>query len=272
LQDLEGYKFWIKGTPDHHARTLGVPRPNPDEPEYWKRVDALAADLMDELNRRKLLRDQQAAKPPSGIVQPVKILSKPTVFVAEVTDDLDSQREDLKAYLKQADLQVLSTSLYGYRSAEAFQQALATDLGQCKLFVQLLSSVPGKRPPDSPKSYAALQLESAKAGSSEILQWRSPDLDLSRVMDEQHLTLLQGATVLAIGIEEFKAKIVERCREPEPPPLAPENEDALFVFIITESSDRPVAHTISQTLQRKRIGFQISAESKIRNISKKICS
>jgi hypothetical protein len=264
LQDLKGYRFWIKGTPDEHAVTLGVPRPNPNEPEYWKRVDALVADLRDELKRQKLRRDQQAGQPASGTAQPVRILSKPTVFVAEVTDDLDSQREDLKAYLKQADLQVLSTSLYGYHSAEAFQQALATDLGQCKLFVQLLSAIPGKRPPNSPKSYAALQLESANAGSSEILQWRKPDLDLSKVMDEQHLKLLQGATVLAIGIEEFKAKVVERCREAEPPPVAPEYEDALFVFIITESSDRPVAHTIAQTLQRKQIGFQISAESKIR--------
>jgi hypothetical protein len=88
LQALKGYKFWIKGTRDERASTLGVPRPNPNEPEYWRRVDALAADLMDELKRQKLRSDQSTAQPVNGTIQSVKVLNKPSIFVAEVRPQL----------------------------------------------------------------------------------------------------------------------------------------------------------------------------------------
>ncbi len=54
-----------------------------------------------------------------------------TVFLAEVTDDLQEQRNDVKRYLEQQQFQVLPESLYyfsGANAAEQLQQAIDVDL------------------------------------------------------------------------------------------------------------------------------------------------
>lgn len=51
LDDLIGYPFWIRDRSDGPARTLGVPVPRPDEPEYYSRLNRLALELASELRR-----------------------------------------------------------------------------------------------------------------------------------------------------------------------------------------------------------------------------
>jgi len=56
LQDLVGYRFWVRDRDDLPARTLGVPIPSADESEYYHRLNRLAADLAAELKRLNTTR------------------------------------------------------------------------------------------------------------------------------------------------------------------------------------------------------------------------
>ena len=82
-------------------------------------------------------------------------------------------------------MHVLPATLYS-RTPAAFQQALDNDLTQSTLFVQLLSGVLGKKPPDLPQGYVRLQCERARALGTPILQWRSPELDCATIQDADH--------------------------------------------------------------------------------------
>ena len=85
LADIKGYCFWYR---DEHnqARTLSIREPAPHATTYIRLVEDLATDISRQLKARA------AAAPP-----PAK--PKATVFLAEVTDDLDSRREHVRRYL-----------------------------------------------------------------------------------------------------------------------------------------------------------------------------
>lgn len=51
FQDLLGYPFWVRDREDAPARTLGVPIPTPEEPDYYRRLNRLAIELAGELQR-----------------------------------------------------------------------------------------------------------------------------------------------------------------------------------------------------------------------------
>ena len=53
FSDLLGYPFWTRERDDMPARTLGVPVPTPNEPEYYHRLNRLAQELANELRRIK---------------------------------------------------------------------------------------------------------------------------------------------------------------------------------------------------------------------------
>src|SRR5262249_60099294 len=118
----------------------------------------------------------------------VSATPRATVFLAEVTDDLDSWCEKMRRYLEQAQLQVLPVRRH--LEGQAFREALDRALGQSILFAQLLSEYPGRRPPDISQGYTRLQLERAQALKRPILQWRDPALKLEQVESQEQRELL----------------------------------------------------------------------------------
>ena len=76
---------------------------------YIRLVEDLATDISQQL------KAQVSATP------------RATVFLAEVTDDLDSRREQVRRYLEQAQLQVLP--IRRHLEGQAFQDALDQALG-----------------------------------------------------------------------------------------------------------------------------------------------
>jgi hypothetical protein len=194
------------------------------------------------------------------IVQQVSPLSKttfkktagPIIFLAEVTDDLEETRNNVKRYLDQAGINVLPDTYYS-PDPQSFQQALDNDLANCKLFVQLLSEIPGKRPPGVPHGYARLQYERAIAAKKPILQWRSPKVDLSRVKDTSHLKLLDGNTVIVASIEQFKREIVQQV-SPLPKTTRKKSADTL-VFLNAVEDDRDMANRVGKFLSSYGVGY-----------------
>ncbi len=122
------------------------------------------------------------------------------------------------------------------------------DLAGCELYVQLLSELPGKKWPNLPQGYVRYQYEVAAAAGKPMLVWRSPELDVSAVGDEDHRRLLRMENVRAEGIEEFKAEI--RKRTLEKPQREAEVPTRAFVFVDSEVHDLELANAVSDELAR----------------------
>ena len=163
------------------------------------------------------------------------------MFLAEVTDDLDPRREQVRRYLEQAQLRVLPAQRH--LEGQAFRDALEQALGQSTLFIQLLGEYPGRRPPDIPQGYTRLQLERAQARKLPILQWHDPTLKLEQVESQEQRELLEAVSVYAEPLESFKQRIVQQALPPPPPPPTV-HAGAPVVFINTERRDRTLAETI----------------------------
>jgi hypothetical protein len=56
FRERTGYPFWVRERADADARTLGVPAPDPSEPEYYRRLNRLAIELARELKRMRQAR------------------------------------------------------------------------------------------------------------------------------------------------------------------------------------------------------------------------
>lgn len=252
LKDLLFRPFWVKEWDSPVARTLGLPVPNPQEQDYYTRLSRLSYELADELKRLNASADA----PPHDLA-PACVAShtdKATIYLAEVTDDLDDRREEVKDYLHQAGHSVLPESWRQYEDLAAFEQAMDGDLARSKLFVQLLSQVPGRKPFGQPSRYPRLQYERAVQAGKTILQWRHEKLNVDEVTDAGHLALLETQTVRAEGIEEFKRAIVEAAKPPAPEVVR--TSAGKLVFVSTDPTDRTRAEdVVRQALEKRKLSY-----------------
>jgi len=215
LSDLRGYRFWRRDDTDK-IRTLAKPQPNPNEREYYNLIEDLGRELVDKLKQLK-----KSAKIPSTLSQhhTPTVASKPraTIFLAEVTDDLQEQRNQVKRYLEQYDIQIVPDTLYffpGDNATEQLRQAIEADLQNSTLFVQLLSQSKPFRPPGM--STPQLQYEYAQAVNDlPVLQWRDPQLDLNSITDTAQRNFLDSIQVMATSLEEFRQYIIQRLEKTE---------------------------------------------------------
>jgi hypothetical protein len=249
LADLKRSEFWTPDTKTRTPRILGKLKP---DQAYFAAVEDLVREIVDKLKQMRRAESRSAAPAPP--------VSNGSVFLAEVTDDLDEQRNNVRRYLDQAGIAVLPKSGFSFHP-EAFRQTVREGLSAADLFVQLLSAVPGKRPPDLPEGYAKCQLQLALLLGKPVLQWRSPMLDISTVGDSVQRTLLDAPTVRAEGIEDFKREIRRRLDDQLKPP--PQTVAAgAFVFVDMDSTDRPLAEQLCDILSLCGAGYQLPTEDR----------
>lgn len=250
LRNLIGYQFWI----EEFGKTpivLGYPTPDPNQSSYWSLLNKLSSEIKETL---EILKKGGTESPLASVV----------IHLAEVTDDLEPLRQEVGTFLEQAGIGILPKVYYPRDTPGKFQDAIDSDLKESKLFVQLLSGVSGRKPAELPQGYPGLQFQRAQVAQKEILQWRSPALDINSVVDAEHRKLLKSHTVIAEGIEEFKDRVKRRAftRKVEPPstPSLAGN----LIFVNTESGDRKIAQQIADCITRKGFGFALSRETSIR--------
>lgn len=245
---LLGYKFW-KESEEKDPQILGHPHPDPDrDHEYFDKLEHVARELHSTLKQLT----------PSGmkLISPKvpETLSAPAVYIAEVTDDLDTLREEVVRYLRQFDFRVVPENRYPPEVSE-FQAAAMKDLQESVLFTQLLSTLSGKRLTGSQQSFVDCQYQLAVQAKKPILQWRSRNLRMSEVTDTSHRALLESTTVHSLDIEDFKHEIVLRAKaaitelkndisKVESAPTQP------FVFVNVEHDDLPLADDLAECLGR----------------------
>jgi TIR domain len=251
LRDLIGYKFWREDA--GRPIPLGFPLPGRNDTEYWSALNTISLEIADTL---KTLQHGAATPPQNG----------PIVHLAEVTEDLEPRRQEVAAYLKQAGISILPNSYYPRDTIKSFQDAVERDLRNSKLFVQLLSDVPGRKPADLPQGFSGLQYQLAQVAQKEILQWMNPVLDLNSVGDAEHRKLLSGSTVIAEGLEVFKERVKRRVFVPQTQVRpATQRHVQKLIFINTESGDRKIAERIANCITRKGFGFVLSRETRVRD-------
>jgi hypothetical protein len=182
---------------------------------------------------------------------------KPTVFLAEPTDDLLVPCHELRSDLEQLGINVIpGFDVFYPREPDAFRAAVRADLAKASAFAQLLSGVAGRTPPGLPEGYVAAQhalaQEMGRQRSLPILQWRSPELTPATVAAPGHRKLLEGTTVIAAGLEEFKRLVAEEAAKAAQPP---EEDDAVTVFCSADSVDLQGEHRqrIIEQLNRRNI-------------------
>ncbi|WP_233856163.1 TIR domain-containing protein [Paraburkholderia sp. HD33-4] len=186
---------------------MGYPSPKVEEgTPYWSRINELAHLIVKQL---------AASGGTSGSLYPAAPALagvRPLVWVAEPTEDLFEEWNQLVSALRQAgyDVAPASPESYDRSSRQAFESAVSRDLAAAKLFVQVLGRSGGRRPTASDPSWtsiqAALAAQASIAGAPPFLQWRSAEIDPIQVADEKQQALLMDA--IASGLEEFRKLVV----------------------------------------------------------------
>jgi hypothetical protein len=256
LGDLKGFRFWAKDPLGRSTRTLGIPRPVPEDRGYFDQLFDLRHDLAEALTRLRAGVDDVPVPEGAG--------DRPVVFLAEVTDDLDDQREEVRRYLLQAGLAVVPEGVYP-RDAAGFRAAAEGELARSMLFVQLLSGLAGKRLPGASQTIVGLQHECADGCGVPALQWHARGLDLACVAQPDHRARLEGPSVIVVDLQEFKSLVVQKVREltvPRPAaPTADQDTDTL-VFVNAEEADLNLAKRIGDLLFRRGVGYVLPNRSR----------
>jgi hypothetical protein len=228
-------------------RSIALPYP-PTAEEFDPLVHTVAYDLAQKIEELRVLpaaRDRSKIVPPAGM--------RKTILLAQPTDDVDDETEQVRRYLMQysAEVAVLPERPYP-QGGEAFAEAFAADLARADLFVQLLGNRIGRIPPDLPGGYTRHQLDSALKAGIPVLQWRQPQLDSASVSQADYRRILMAETVTASGLESFKADLLERARRRNTP-SSPSRPDTTTVFIDADENDLPVARQIEDECVRRRL-------------------
>lgn len=159
--DSENYEKQVSRLFQSLDKQLSPPRPGMTvrSRKYLDQIDHLAHDTGSELRSKSPLHQH----------------SRPAVFLAEVMDDLQALREELRRYLQHADIAVFPDAPYRGKRDEF--EKLASDISRSTLFVQLLGNSPGPRSKDVPEGLDVLQYGIAQRDGIEILQWRGVHTD-----------------------------------------------------------------------------------------------
>jgi hypothetical protein len=270
FEDLLGYRFWVQEGEGEPVQVLGVPRPdasNPRQLRYFDELTRVCANLADELKRlRQAAAGSGAAAVGSGAAAaPAPAASaaaapaddRPAIYLAEVTDDLDDEAGALRTTLEQAGYRVLPATWYP-REPEAYRQAVDADLAKSELFVQLVSALPGKKPPGMPEGYVRAQHLRAVAAGKPVLQRRARRLDPAAVEDAEHRAFLESESVMAVSMEEFRRTVLERAAAlTAPAPAAAPAPAESLVFVDADAGDLELAAAVGDALERRGLAYSL---------------
>src|SRR5262249_44996699 len=187
--------------------------------------------------------------PPKAAPQPEFPLERSgkTILLAQVTENLELESEELRSYLEQYEYNVLPIETYP-QGAETFSRAFTADAAKADLIIQLLDQSEGRIPKDLSVSYPRFQAEIIASIGKDCVRWRRPDLQISRVRNSAYRSLLQDATVTASTFESFKSQVLNRLSDhrDERPTLP----DAM-IFINADADDHDLAKKLQNNFEKQ---------------------
>lgn len=218
-------------------------------------------DLADQIKKQLVaINTAETARP--AIIRAADVIaddgarrSKGIVFLAQTTDDLEEERNQLRRYLEQFGFLVLPAGdLPG--GGEAFRAEIERDIKQADLYVHLLGPRAGRFPADLEDGYGATQVKVAREAGKPLLLWRHPELDVSAVTDPRQHALLTDEAVVACGLETFKATVRSKL-EARPKQEDRERQAPSLVFIDASELDHDVAKIVKQEFEARSMSVAV---------------
>jgi hypothetical protein len=167
-----------------------------------------------------------------------------TVFLAQCTDDLELEREQVKSFLQQMGANVVPEGDYP-QGGDSFRECIKVDLRRADLAVMLVGKSPGRLPPDLPGGYLRSQFDVARHLSTPLMIWQHPEMDLDAIASPEHREILASNHVLVSGLESFKSEVIAALTRA----VAPERTHVgSMVYIGADRLDIEVAKTLQETL------------------------
>lgn len=249
LNDRRRLKFWDV---DEMSSLAAMPLTLKDN-AFRNRVHDLADQIKRQLvaiNAAEVVRPA-ISKAAEVIADDGARRSKGIVFLAQTTDDLEEERDQLRRYLEQFGFLVLPAGdLPG--GGEAFRSEAERDIKEADLYVHLLGPRAGRYPADLEDGYGATQIKAAREAGKKLLLWRHPELDLDKVTDARQRALLTDPAVVVCGLESFKATVRSsleaRAKQEDRERLTPS-----LVFIDASELDHDVAKIVKQEFEARKI-------------------
>ena len=220
----------------------------------WKVRDSIWATL-DEMQKRK--KSGTAVERSYGVASMGTGLS-PTVYLAEVTDDLYLRRENLRTSLAQASgLQVVP-----WAEAEASPSS-----GLDALSVHLFGLYAGRPHAGAEESLPRLQLEATVAANParRPLVWLAHDLEIETSESEAHKQFLSSlinrsdVEALRMDFEDLKDEVGRRMRHSSTTPIHKigQNRDDPIVHIWHQANDSATLGALKDYLHKRNCAFSV---------------
>jgi hypothetical protein len=240
IKNLLGYDFYQIEKATGRLRELNPAKDPSAKKNYYRKLDDVAYDIHQLLERLKLPTSGGAAKVPAV-----------NVYLAETTFDLKDERDSIRRELQQRGYGVLPDESLP-SNAPDFQKAVRKYLQRCRLSIHLIGENYGDIPRTETRSLVYLQNElaaerSLDSGFSRLI-WMPIDLKTSDERQQKFIEYLQrdskaqqGAEVLQTSVEELKTVIEDKLvgrKQSEPRPPA-NSGGPLHIYLICDQEDRP---------------------------------
>jgi hypothetical protein len=224
-------KFWCQ--PADASSPVLAGNPTPEESglarEYWRARNELQVAMDSRLRAMRSAQSVTAAEERTANATPTLRRasgSLGTVLLADVTEDLETQRNQIRAALEPEGVAVVPQGDYVGLAPQEFETAIAGDLGQSILFVQLLSPTPGRKGKGFDAPLPQLQFQHAASAKLPILQWCEQLPQPGQLVDPAHAKLFETEFVRATNLPAFQMEVIDWLKakrdkdqvRPQPPP------------------------------------------------------
>ena len=248
IQDILGYNFWYKDT-NNVVRTLSKHGFNENQKnDYYSGLGYLVDNLTLYLKSLFIENNEEKSLPYTTTN------SKKKIFLAEVSDDLEIRRDEIKRYLEDYGYDVYPKH-YLPLDGTQYKNGAKTIMKECELFVQILSHIKGRTPHDLLEGYREAQFNIALELNVPIMQWHSKSLVIDEIEDESHQKLLSSSFVQTIPLVDFKKAVVSKMSQllvevkKQEKRLNSFCTELPFIFINATKEDRSIAQTLHSELR-----------------------
>jgi hypothetical protein len=225
FRGLLGYDFYTVDTEVGRARELSQTADAEAQRLYWLKLDDLAHDIAESLERMDRGASVEAPPPSDGR----------TVYLAETSFDMRDARDVVRRELLGHGHLVLPDRPLPLVGPEC-EQAVREELARASLSIHLIGRNYGLIPEGARESLVVIQnelaIERGQQGPFSRLVWLPPDFSSEEEKQLQFVDRLQtdvriqaGADILQTPLEDFKSVVLDRLRPPPAPP-APEAQAA----------------------------------------------
>ena len=184
---------------------------------------------------------------------------KGDVWIAQPTDDMDDEWQNLAAVVTQQGWRVVPKSPYPTHDLGVYGERVHQHLRNAHLFVQLFGPSAGRRPVWNSPSCPVIQANAAREVSARRnvrwLRWRSKS-PVSQ-SDPEYAALWNEGEVRVNTPAEFQAEVIAALTAPPPPPPQPlrpprRGDDPLIVYIHNGQEDEKLATELQDLLEKLR--------------------